>query len=213
MQKMNLFDTRVYMHVRYIKARVPGAAMHRATSHNLAVSGQAFGASLDVVPLTSTEASSAVHNPYIVGGLFGRKKEVHVHVHHYTNNTSPNNDNRTSLDIISKNRLDADPQLTQDISQIRIQSDGLCYGVYLNTLHQKFQVGILLNQVQGTAAGCWVKTYHGGNLTRDAVTRAILMYNENTKAHEWSAPGTTLLDHWYWYKNAIPNLGYHRTSL
>ena len=184
--------------------------MHRATSSNLAVSGQSFGASLDVVPLTSTEASSAVHNPYVVGGFFGRKKVVQVHVHHYTNNTSPNNDNKTSLDIISKNRLDADPQLTQDISQIRIQSDGLCYGVYLNTLHQKFQVGILLNQVQGTAAGCWVKTYHGGNLTRDAVTRAILMYNENPKAHEWSAPGTTLLDHWYWYKNAIPNLGYHR---
>jgi len=187
--------------------------MHRATSSNLAVSGQAFGASLDVVPLTSTEASSAVHNPYIVGGWFSSpKKVVEIHVHHSTNNTSPNNANNTSPNenIIAKNRLDTDPQLTQNVSNIKQQTDGRFYGVYLDTSALKFKVGILMEGTSGYARGYWVKTYHGGDLTKDMVDQAYSAHQLNPTAHEWSAPGTTLLDHWYWYKNDIPNLGYHR---
>jgi len=187
--------------------------MHRATSSNLAVSGQAFGASLDVVPLTSTEASSAVHNPYIVGGWFSSpEKVVQIHVYHSTNNTSPNNANNTSPNenIIAKNRLDTDPQLTQNVSNIKQQTDGRFYGVYLDTSAQKFKVGILMEGKSGYARGYWVKTYHGGDLTKDMVDQAYYAHQLNPTAHEWSAPGTTLLDHWYWYKNDIPNLGYHR---
>jgi len=182
--------------------------MHRAASSNLAVSGHSFGASLDVVPLTSTEASSAVHNPYIVGGWFGGKKEVHVHHNHYIHNTSPNNANNTSIyqGIIAKNRLNTDPNLTQNISKIKIQKDRRCYGVYLDTSAMKFKLGILTHGVPGYARGYWVKNYHGGDMTKDMGDQAHSAYQMAPTAYEWSAPGTTLLDHWYWYQNDITTL-------
>jgi len=90
--------------------------MHRAASSNLAVSGHSFGASIDVVPLTSTEASSAVHNPYVVQGLFSRNKTVDKPMRHYSNDRFGE----------AQRILDLDPQLTQDIKKVKKQSDGKC---------------------------------------------------------------------------------------
>jgi len=96
--------------------------------------------------------------------------------------------------------------LTQNISNIKIQRDGKCYGVYLDTSVQKFKVGVLTHGKSGSARGYWVKNYHGGDLTKDMVDQAYAAHQMNPRAHEWTAPGTTLLDRWYWYQNDIPSL-------
>jgi len=171
--------------------------MHRAASSNLVVSGHSCGASIDVVPLTSTEASSAVHNPYVVQGWFGGSKTVHKPMRYYSNDGFGE----------AKRMLDLDPQLTQDIKKVKKQSDGKCYGVYLDKDYVRFKVGILTDGMVGVAAGIWIKSYNGGNLTREMVDRAIAAYNQNQTDNKWSAPGTTSLDNWYWYQNKIPDLG------
>jgi len=174
--------------------------MHRGTSQNLAVSDQAFGASLDVDPVLSTEASSAVHNPYVVGFVFGRTKTIHVGP---IDHKDILNDN-----VEAKRKLDKEPSLTKDISQAIKQTDGLFYGVYLDTFEHRFKVGILREgHSESSASGWWVKEWEGGNLTRKMVDEVMLVYLADKNANTWNAPGDTLLEHWYWYKYIIPNLG------